>query len=182
MIRLLVRLAIVGTVVGWLADRYLASRTAGPPPQILTQVVIRAPIERVWDVLSDIEGQTRWMDDLKAVRILTRPPTRVGTRAEGDIRIFGIQVLDPITVIAFDRPNRFGIRHEGAFSGEGLIELEASADAHGGPATTARWTETIVPPVFPHLGALVMRPILQSIFQRDLANLRRLLETRPDRT
>ena len=177
MIRFLVRFAIVGAVVGWIADRYLASRSGGRPPRsIETTHVFEAPIERVWDVLTDIEGQTRWMDDMKAVRILTRPPTRVGTRAEGDIRIFGIEVLDPITVTAFDRPTRFAIRHEGLFSGEGVIELEPGGTGPDRTSTTAHWTETIVAPVFPHLGALVMNPILQSIFQRDLANLRELIE------
>ena len=180
MIRFLLRFAIVGAVVGWIVDRYLASRANGcPPPPILATLVVRAPIERVWDVLTDIEGQPRWMDDMKAVRILTPPPTGVGTKAEGDIRIFGIGVLDPITITAFDRPSRFAVRHEGTFTGDGVIQLESSADGPGGPATTARWTETIVPPLFPHLGALVMAPLLRSIFQRDLENLRDLIETGP---
>lgn len=181
MIRFLLRFAIVGAVVGWIVDRYLASRANGrPPPPILATLVVRAPIGRVWDVLTDIEGQPSWMDDMKAVRILTPPPTGVGTKAEGDIRIFGIEVLDPVTITAFDRPSRFAVRHEGAFTGEGVIELESSPVGAGDPTTTARWTETIVPPVFPHLGALVMTPILRSIFQRDLENLRALIETGPD--
>lgn len=181
MIRFLVRSAIVGAIVGWIADRYLAARADGqPPPPILATLVFHAPIERVWDILTDIEGQPRWMDEMKAVRILTRPPTRVGTKAEGDIRILGIEVLDPITITAFDRPTRFAIHHEGLFSGEGVMELEATGPGGAGPTTTARWTETIVPPAFPHLGAFLMRPILQSIFQNDLANLRRLIESDAD--
>jgi polyketide cyclase/dehydrase/lipid transport protein len=182
MIRFLLRFAIVSAVIGWVVDRHLASRAGGRPPQaILATMVVHAPIETVWDVLTDIDGQTRWMDDMKAVRILTAPPTGVGTRAEGDIRIFGIGVLDPITVTAFDRPTRFAIRHEGAFSGEGLIQLESSAGVPGDPTTTARWTETIVPPLLPHLGALVLAPILRWVFERDLENLRKLIETAPER-
>lgn len=182
MIRFVLRFAIVGAVVGWMADRYLASRAGGrQPAPILVTMVVRSPIDRVWEILTDIEGQPRWMDDMKAVRILTPPPIGVGTRAEGDIRIFGIGVLDPITITAFDRPSRFAVRHEGAFTGEGIIELESHEDDGGGPTTTARWSETIVPPLFPHLGALVLAPILRSIFDRDLENLRELIEARPDR-
>ena len=119
MIRFLIRLSIIGSIIGWLIDRYLASNAAGSPAQpILTTIVIRAPIERVWEVLADIEGQPRWMADMKAVRILTPPPIGVGTRAEGDIRIFGIGVLDPITITAFEPPLRFAVRHEGQFSGD----------------------------------------------------------------
>ena len=174
MIRLVLRLSVVGAGLAWLIDRYLASRDPGPPEPIRTMVVIDAPVDRVWNVLTDIEGQPRWMDDMKAVRILTRPPIGVGTRAEGDIRILGIGVVDPITITEFDPPRRFAVRHEGLFNGTGIVELEAGAD---GTTTIARWEETIMPPYLPHLGGLVMAPILERIFQRDLANLRRLIET-----
>lgn len=182
MIRFLLRLAIVGAVIGWIADRYLASRAGGrQPAPIVVTMVVRAPIDRVWEIATDIEGQPRWMDDMKAVRILTPPPTGVGTRAEGDIRIYGIGVVDPITITAFDRPSRFAVRHEGVFTGEGIIELEPNADDGGRPTTTARWTETIVPPLFPHLGARALAPFLRSIFDRDLENLRELIEAASDR-
>lgn len=178
MIRLILRLAALGGGLAWVIERILASRAAEPPEPIRTMIVIDAPIERVWEVLTDIEGQPRWMDDLKSVRMLTPPPIGVGTRAEGDIRIFGIGVLDPITVTAFEPPRRFAIHHEGQFGGEGLVELEPGE----GGATIARWVETIVPPVFPHLGGIVLSPILRWIFQRDLANLRELIETQPGRS
>ena len=116
------------------------------------------------------------MRDMKAVRVLTAGPVGVGTVAEADIRIFGMEVLDPITITAFEPPRRFAIRHEGRFSGEGVIELESGVD---GSATIVRWDETIVPPYLPHLGALLLAPILGGIFQADLARLRALVESDP---
>jgi uncharacterized protein YndB with AHSA1/START domain len=176
-IRLVLRLAVVGVAVGWLIDRLLAARAGGAPADpIRTEIAIDAPIERVWEVLADVEGQPRWMDDLKSVRMLTPPPTGVGTRAEGDIRIFGMSMLDPITITVFEPPRRFEIRHEGRFSGEGRIELEPGIDTS---TTTVRWTETIVPPYLPHLGGIVLAPMLRLVFQRDLANLRERIETGP---
>lgn len=173
-IRLLFRLTVLGGALGWIADRMLAARRGPRPPDpIRTSVVIDAPIERVWAVLADVEGQPRWMDDMKSVRMLTPPPIDVGTRAEGDIRIFGIGVLDPITITAFEPPRRFAVRHEGQFSGEGVVELDSRVD--GG--TTVRWDETIVPPYLPDLGGFVLTPILRMVFERDLSNLRRLIES-----
>lgn len=173
MIRFLLRLTVLGGTLGWIVERVLAVRRGPRPPDpIRSTVMIDAPIERVWKVLTDVEAQPRWMDDMKAVRVLTPPPIGVGTRAEGDIRIFGIGVLDPITITAFEPPHRFAVRHEGQFSGEGLVELE-SVD---GGTTIARWEETIVPPYLPHLGGVVLTPILRIVFQRDLANLRELIE------
>jgi uncharacterized membrane protein len=174
-IRGLLRVAIAGLGAGWIVDRVLASRSAGRAPRpIRSMIVIDAPIERVWEVLADVEGQPRWMTDMKAVRVLTPGPVGVGTGAEAEIRIFGIEVLDPITITNFEPPRRFAIRHEGRFSGEGRIELEAGVD---GSTTIVRWDETIVPPYLPHLGALLLTPILGSVFQADLERLRELVET-----
>lgn len=175
MIRFLIRAAIVGSAVGWLADRWLASRAAGAgPARIRSLVVIDAPIERVWQELVDVEGQPRWMRDMKAVRVLTKGPIGVGTRAEADVRIFGMQTVDPITITAFEPPRRFAIRHEGQFGGEGAIELEPGAD---GSSTIVRWDETIVPPYVPHLWSALLGPILSRVFQADLDRLRALIET-----
>ena len=175
MIRYLLRAALIGGTLGWIVDRALASR-GGPHPAdpIRTTVVIDARIERVWEVLVDVEGQPRWMDDLKSARMITAPPVGVGTRAEGKIRIFGIGVLDPITITAFEPPHRFAVRHEGQFRGQGLVVLESGVD---GNTTIVRWEETIIPPYLPHLGGIVLTPILRLVFQRGLANRRELVES-----
>lgn len=174
MIRLLLRITVVGVAIGWIADRFLSAQAGGHAPDpIRSIIVIDASIERVWQVLADVEGQPRWMHDMKAVRVLTPGPVGVGTRGEADVRIFGMKVLDPITITALEPPRRFAIRHEGQFSGEGDIQLEAGDD---GSTTIVRWDETIVPPYLPHLGTLLLAPILRTIFQADLGRLRVLVE------
>lgn len=175
MIRFLIRAAIVGAALGWIADRWLASRSASArPAPIRSVVVIDAPIERVWHELADLEGQPRWMRDMKAVRVLTPGAVAAGTQAEADVRIFGMRTVDPITVTSFDPPRRFAIRHEGQFSGEGAIELEPGA---GGSTTIVRWDETLVPPCLPHLSSAALRPILARVFQADLERVRTLVES-----
>ncbi len=174
MIRRAVRAALAGAVSAWIADRWLARRADGAPPRpIESSVVVDAPIERVWQVLADIEGQPRWMADMKAVRIDGAGDVGVGTRAEADVRIFGLQVLDPITITAFDPPRHFAIRHEGRFTGHGDIRLDPGPD---GGTTIVRWSETIVPPWLPHLGAFVLAAVLGRVFRADLERLRELVE------
>jgi uncharacterized membrane protein len=174
-IRGLVRLAALGTVAAYGVDRFLgARRDDRPPAPIRSMVVIDAPVERVWAELADVEGQPRWMLEMKRVRVLTPGPIRVGTRAEAEVRILGITVADPVEIVEFRPPHRFAIRHEGLFSGGGVIELTPGAD---GRSTIVTWDETLVPPFLPHLGAAVQEPVLASIFQADLHRFRELLET-----
>jgi uncharacterized protein YndB with AHSA1/START domain len=175
-IRRVVRLALFGAAAGWIVDRWLADRsTGGSPAPIETSVIIDAPIEEVWRVLVDLEAQPRWMRDLKTVRIRGSGKDRlgVGSRADGDVRIFGVQVLDPITITAFEPPRHFGIRHESRFKGSGDIRLDPGVD---GTTTIVRWSEVIVPPHLPHLGGWLLAPVLRRVFQADLERLRDVVE------
>ena len=172
--RLLLLAAIVG-LKAWLWDRWLAARRGDSAPRPLRMlVVVEAPIGEAWAVVADIPLQPEWMHEMKRVRLTTPGPVRVGTRGEATVRIACISVTDPVEVTAFEPPTRFAIRHEGRFTGDGLISLEPGAD---GTTTIVRWDETLVPPLLPELGALVLAPVLRSVFQADLHRLKRLVET-----
>jgi hypothetical protein len=137
-------------------------------------IPIDAPIDEVWDFVSDIERQPLWMEEMKAVRLRSPGPVGVGTRGEADVRVFLVGVVDAVEVDVYDPPTRFGIRHVGTFTGGGLITLEA-IDAE---RTLVRWDERLVPPIFPHLGQLLQKPIMGAIFQADLERLREIVESR----
>jgi len=136
--------------------------------------VVDAPIEDTWAVVADVERQPEWMHDMKRVTIETPGTVGVGTRAEATVRILGIAVSDPVEVTAFDPPVRFAIRHDGLFTGEGVITLEPGAD---GTTTIVRWTETLIPPLLPDLAAIFQAPVLRAVFQEDLRRLKRIVET-----
>jgi uncharacterized membrane protein len=175
MIRGLQRLILNGLAFAWVLDRILRWRAGGaPPPAIRSLVVIDAPIGRVWPVLSDIEGQPRWMHDMKSVEMTTPGPIRVGSRGSSTVRMLGISVSDPVTVTEFQRPTRFAISHDGRFTGGGVLTLEPGPD---GTTTIVRWDETLIAPVLPHVAAMAMAPVFRSIFQRDLERLRDLVES-----
>jgi uncharacterized membrane protein len=175
MIRGLLRLGLLAFGAGWIADRALRARANGAPtPPIGSLVVIDAPIERVWSELADIEGQPRWMHDMKSVRLTTPPPVGVGTSGVSTVRVFGIAVTDPVTITEFEPPTRFALRHEGTVGGSGVVTLERGVD---GTTTIVRWDERLIAPVFPHLGAAVFERVFGPIFQADLVRLRDLVES-----
>ena len=175
MIRGILRLTVLGLAVGFIADRWLRGRAGGLPPLPFSSlVVIDAPIERVWTALADIEAQPLWMHEMKSVRLLTPPPVGVGTRGEATVRIFGLGTTDPVEITEFQPPHRFAIRHEGTFTGGGLITLESGAD---GSTTIVRWDETLIAPFLPHAWALAAAPVMTGIFQADLLRFRDLVES-----
>jgi uncharacterized membrane protein len=156
-------------------DRWLAARRGQDPPLAMDMLaVVDAPIDATWAVVADVARQPEWMHDMKRVSIVTPGPVRPGTRAEATVRILGVSVSDPVEITELEPPGRFAIRHDGLFTGDGVITLEPGAD---GTTTIVRWRETLVPPILPELGARVQAPILTRVFQDDLHRLKRLVET-----
>jgi uncharacterized membrane protein len=178
MIRLvvaLIRLASVAAFAAATADQFLRRRRGEAPPEPLRMVaVIDAPIERVWAIVSDIEGQPVWMHDMRRVTMLTDPPVGVGSRGLATVRMLGMQVTDPVTITEWQPPTRFAIRHEGLWAGGGVITLESGVD---GTTTVVRWAETLRAPVLPELASFVQAPVFRAVFQADLERLKRLVET-----
>ena len=179
------RLARLIATVGGLAfavDRLLGAQSPDRRPlsgPVRVRVVIDAPIQRVWDVLSDIPGQIRWMPEMKEVEILTPLPVGEGTIGEAYVRIFGIGVRDRVEITTFRPPHAFGIQHDGRFGGWGLIELQPGP---GDRTTIVDWTEELTPPLLPHLGWVLQRPVIAHLYQRDLYLLRDLCEEGRDAT
>jgi len=179
--RRLRRLALAGAAVlglGWLLERRVAGQSDVLAGQALiesihSEVVVRAPIERTWGELADIPGQVRWMAEMKWVRILTPGPVGVGTRAVALVRALGIPVRDSIVITHWQPPRRYAIHHTGLVKGTGEIELEPG-DAPG--TTRVTWDETLIAPLFPHLGGLVLRVVFGPIFQADLEAFARIVE------
>jgi hypothetical protein len=174
-LRRILVLGAVTTIGAWVADRWLAGRRGEaslPPIEML--VVVDAAIEAVWAVVADVPRQLEWMRDMKSLRIETPGAIGVGTRAEATVRVLGIPVSDPVVIVEFEPPHRYGIQHLGMFEGDGLFTLESGAD---GTTTIVRWEERLEPPVLPDLGSVVQAPILRAVFQADLERMKRLVET-----
>jgi hypothetical protein len=171
--------ALAGLAVGGgavLVDRLLGRAIAAgrlTRPEIRCVETIAAPLQQTWDVAADIARQPEWMHEMKRVEILTPPPIGVNSRGRATVRIFAISTTDDVVITTFTPPHAFGIRHEGRFEGEGLLQF-ASRDA---TTTEVNWMEYLRPPLMPHLGGFLQRPVLRAIFRADLQRLRLLLET-----
>lgn len=170
-------LGLAGAAGALLTDRWiggLVTRGDGPDPVMRSAITIDAPIDEVWDTVTDVERQPLWMAEMKAVRLRSPGPVGLGTRGEADVRIFLVGIVDLVEVDVYDPPTRFGIRHVGTYGGEGRITLEPI----DGRRTLVRWDERLVPPLFPNLGQLLQKPVLGAIFQADLERLREIVESR----
>jgi len=171
---LLGALLAAGLGVAAALDRLLAAAVARGRirrPEIRLALEVDAPLERVWALASDIARQPEWMHEMKRVEMLTPPPVGVGSRGRATVRIFGISTTDEVVITRYEPPVAFGIRHEGRFTGEGLLEFRAI----GASRTRIDWMEFLRPPLFGTLGAYLQRPILGAIFSADLRSLARLL-------
>lgn len=142
------------------------------PPRMYMEILVDAPLQHVWDYASDVARQPEWMHEMKRVEMLTPGPIAVGSRGRATVRIFGISTTDDVVITRLDPPHAFGIRHEGKFTGEGLLEFSAV----GVQKTLIRWMEYLRPPLFPVLAGFLQRPILRRIFQSDLRHLKEILE------
>jgi uncharacterized protein YndB with AHSA1/START domain len=153
---------------------------------------IAATPDEVWRYLADIPGQPRWMRDLKSLTIETPGEVRVGTRAVGTVRMFGVTQTDPIEITAFEAPRHFGLRHLGGFTGTGDFWLSPTNE---GRSTRVRWREELRPDpaglgvprlLRPAANALVAVfdpltvPVFDYVFRTDLRRLKRLAENDPD--
>src|SRR3972149_2004764 len=106
-LRRLALLGVGGAVAAAIVDRWLAGQAARgtlSPPVIITTIEIDAPVERVWEGAADIEGQPRWMTEMKPVRLTTPGPVGVGTRVEAEVRIAGVGVADPVEIDLWEQP------------------------------------------------------------------------------
>ena len=144
--------------------------------RIVERAVIDAPVERVWAVVSDIEGQAAWMADVAWIR---RRPAGDGGDVVGavfDVRtkVLGIPATtDVIRLTVWQPPHRLAVDHTGFVSGSGEWRLRPSTD---GSRTLFEWEETLTMP--PRgLGELAIRvygPVQRAMLRRSMRNLRRL--------
>ena len=174
LLALLAVISAAGALTVELALQQAVRRGSVRPPRMHMEIQINAPLPRVWEYASDVQRQPEWMHEMKRVEMITPGPIKVGSRGRATVRIFGISTTDDVVITRLDPPHAFGIRHEGKFTGEGLLEFSAANEQQ----TLIRWTEYLRPPLFPMLAGFLQRPILRRIFQSDLRHLKQILEER----
>ncbi len=139
------------------------------------RLFIRATPRRVWSILSDLEGQERWMVDVREMAITSEIKSGFGTELRLTSELFGQPVVkDVMEVTVWDEPKELSVVHKGQFSGSASFRLDP---VPGGCVFT--WYEQFKPPLGP-LGEagfkLVVGPHLRRVFSRSMENVRQLAE------
>jgi uncharacterized protein YndB with AHSA1/START domain len=136
---------------------------------------IRASPERVWEIISDLSGQQRWMVDVRRLEVTSAVRSGAGTVIEVTSELFGLPLVhDVMEIVTWDPPHELGVVHRGQFSGTAAFRLEP---ARGG--TIFVWQEAFRPPLglLGELGfALLVGPHLRRVFGRSMDNVRALVE------
>ena len=140
--------------------------------RIRTDVDVDADRDLVWAHLRDISRHVEWMRDAKAIRFQHEQRTGVGTTFECDTAVGPLRTTDVMTVTEWVEGERIGVHHRGVVTGEGAFVIDGLGD---GSRTRVRWEERLRFPWWlgGRVGALVARPILRSIWARNLAGLAR---------
>ena len=136
---------------------------------------IRARPEAVWEIISDLSGQRRWMVDVRRLEVITAGRSGVGTVVDVTSELFGLPVIhDVMEIVSWEAPKEIAVVHRGQFTGTAAFRLDAVPSG-----TVFVWIEEFKPP----LGLLgevafevAVAPHLRKIFGRSMENVRRLAE------
>ena len=145
---------------------------------IRVEETIAAPPEAVWAAIEDIASHVRWMEDAVAIRFTSAARSGVGAAFDCDTKLGPARLTDRMVVTEWDPPRALGIRHTGIVTGAGRFTLVSAGEAGG---TSFAWEEDLKFPAWMagHLGAAVAAPLLRRVWQRNLRNLKGLVEAPP---
>jgi carbon monoxide dehydrogenase subunit G len=144
-------------------------RRLGAVVQVSVGVGIKAPIDVVWNKLSDLSSHAEWMADARAIEFFTEQRSGVGTRLKVSTVIAGLRTSDLIQVIEWSPPTVIGVRHTGVVEGTGRFIL-----SQGQEGTRLEWIEELRFPwrVGGPLTGWLARPVLKAVWRRNLERFR----------
>lgn len=137
------------------------------------QVVISAPPGVVWSHISDLGSHSEWMSDAVRIEFDTKQSSGEGTRMRVLTKVGPFRITDVMTVAIWEPERVIEVSHQGVIGGTGRFEIGPTA-----PPTTLIWSEDLRFPWWlgGPLGARLARPVLRSIWSRNLATLKRIVE------
>jgi len=143
-----------------------ASVASRPPIEVRNEIVIHAPTERVWDVLTDVERWPSWWRACRWVRVESKD----GANRPASFHWKAHPVLLRSRVITNDRPRAFAIDADGSgVHAERRFTITATPDGSGSVVVS---DETQVG-VLPWLGRWVLAPRLRAVNQAMFEDLAR---------
>jgi uncharacterized membrane protein len=154
-----------------------ACREAGMRVDVSSEIAIERPRNEVAAYSSNPDNVPTWYVNIKAVEWKTAPPVRVGSQIAFVAHFLGRRMAYTYEVVELVPGERFVMRTaEGPFPMETTSTWETTAD--GGTRMTLRNRGT--PTGFSRLVAPFMARAVRSANRKDLAALKKLLETASD--
>jgi hypothetical protein len=139
--------------------------------RIAMNLVIDAPIQKVWDALADWESQGKWMLQT-TVEVTSEIRTGVGTSIAAFTGVGKLGIIDHMTVTSWNPPNVCDVVHTGKIiKGTGRFELTALTPQ----STRFDWSEEVLAP---RALFLLIAPGLYVGVRISLSSLRRQLQQR----
>ncbi|MFJ4775724.1 SRPBCC family protein [Streptomyces sp. NPDC088762] len=145
---------------------------------VLTEIVIAAPCERVAAYAADPSHAPEWYENIVSVEWRTPAPATVGSRMAFTARFLGRRLSYTYEITAYEPGRRLVMR-----TGEGPFPMETSYtwEPHGEAGNHTRMTlrNRGEPSGFASVGARVLTAAMRRAQRKDLARLKALLERGP---
>jgi uncharacterized protein YndB with AHSA1/START domain len=146
---------------------------------VTVETQVAAPIERVFDVFTDLEHGAERVSNIRMIELLTTGGFELGTRWLETREVMGQLDSAEMEVTSFDRNRRYTITHHKAgtridtmftferFEDGTKVRIEFVLESHGVP-----------PGLFAPLGWAVAGKV-RDVISRDLADLKESMERQP---
>ena len=92
---------------------------------IKVEIEINAPIELVWEEISNISNHTSWMSDAESIEFLGQQKEGVGTKILVLTKIGPIKLNDLMTFTKWEKNTEIEVEHKGIVTGKGSFHLES---------------------------------------------------------
>jgi len=141
--------------------------------RITVAIDISADVAETWVYVQDIARHDEWMHDAVSVEFTSDRTSGVGTSFNVKTRIGPFHTTDRMTITEWTDQRSIGVAHTGLVSGNGRFTLEAV-----GTNTALEWTERLDFPWWfgGRVGEVFAKPILRSVWRRNLRNLKQRVE------
>ncbi len=142
---------------------------------VSTEILIDRPVDVVARYVGDPTNAPEWYVNIESVDWQTEPPITVGSRMDFVARFLGRRLSYTYEVVELDLPHRLVMR-----TAEGPFPMETSyewTDAGAG-RTTMTLRNRGEPSGFSSVAAPMMTIAMRRANTKDLARLKRLLESR----
>lgn len=142
---------------------------------VQTEITIDRPVEVVADYAGDPTNAPEWYVNIQSVDWRTDPPVAVGSRMDFVAKFLGRRLAYTYEVVELDLPHRLVMRTaEGPFPMETSYEWTPAGDGRTRMSLRNRGE----PSGFTSIAAPMMAAAMRRANTKDLASLKRLLESR----